>query len=84
MFRDSSTTLSFMAQLGRALFGHTVSWHADKRVLDDLRGAQTAVVSVCAFFLVTGVLVEIVLLVDVTTDLLSDPCCPRCSGLIVV
>ena len=54
-----------MAQLGRALFGHTVLWHADKRLLDDLRGA--------------GVLVEIVLLVDVSTDLLSDTCCPRCS-----
>ena len=59
-----------MAQLGRALFGHTVLWHADKRLLDDLRGADA--------------LVEIVLLVDVSTDLLSDPCCPRCSGLIVV
>ena len=40
-----------MAQLGKALFGDTVSWHADKRVLDDLRGAQTAMVSVCAFSL---------------------------------
>ena len=69
MFRDSSTSLSFMAQLGRALFGHTVLWHADKRLLDDLRGA--------------GVLEEIVLLVDVSTELLSVPGCTRCSRLIV-
>ena len=49
VFRNSSTCLSFMAQLARALFGHVVSWDADKRVLDDLRGAQSAMVSVGAF-----------------------------------
>ena len=51
VFRNSSTSLCIMAQLARSLFGHTVSWHADKRVLDDLRGAQTAMVSVRAFLL---------------------------------
>ena len=58
-----------MAQLGRALFDHTVLWHADKRLLDDLRGADA--------------LVKIVPLVDFSTDHFSDPCCPRCSRLIV-
>ena len=51
MFRNSSTSLSLMAQLARALFGHVVSWHADKRVFDDLGGGQTAIVSVRAFLL---------------------------------
>ena len=84
MFRNSSTSLSFMAQLARAVVWSRRLVAADKRVLYDLRGAQTAMVSVRAFLLFAVSCLKLsghwsVLLVNVSTEPLSHPCCPPCS-----